>query len=157
MKRELEGEEREKDKKDIEKHTSSYQLLGSSVNSKRRQGQAHGHVMVSLLNPRASMDPPLRWDFWSFSHSGVGLGQCSTAPVYPDWQTLWDWDAGSMPGEWSISLPCQSKVWPVPSITHAYIPKCLETSIFSSLWQGWIFYSYWITLNNELSRTSHVN
>lgn len=80
MKRELEGEE--KDKKDIEKHTYSYQLLGSSVDSKRRQGQTHGHLMVSLLNP--SMDSPLSWDFWSLSHS-AGLGQSVALPlVYPD-------------------------------------------------------------------------
>lgn len=60
MKRELEREERKIEK--IYKGTYSYQLLGSRVDSKRRQGQdawsPHGHLMVTLLNLRASVALP---------------------------------------------------------------------------------------------------
>lgn len=140
MKREL--EEREKDKKDLEKCTYNYQLLGSSVDSKRRQGQTwslHGQPFKpqGLHGPSSQVGLLVTQTLRSWVRA-----ECSTAPGVP-WLTdtvglgCWFYAWGV---EHFTALPKQGLTYPFHQ-THIHPKMSWDINYFQCLTRMNILYS----------------
>lgn len=105
-------------------------------------------VMV-LCYPLAFLGLSPRWEFWSYGHSGAGLGECGALlPVCYDWQLCWvgvqalGWEV------WGRELPCKGKARPALSCTHTP-PKMSQEINLSGL-------SHWWTRNFQATKYNTV-
>lgn len=97
--------------------------------------------MFGLKYPLALLGSSPKWNFWSSSHPGAGLGapevECEALlPVCRDWQPLRGWDTGSKSGVY-MAVHCLASARPK-------LPLCSHKHEF--FWANNLLYSLTTTL-----------